>query len=117
MFIRFVCALRSSIEPSCRFGDSQAILRPSDFIMTLRRGAADVSQRHSNAPFVRGSTSTDMASHDGQHHHSQRKPLAKSRSEKRPTLNVQSARNSLSQWPTRAPRALTGGSDGTIEPV
>jgi len=37
-----------------------------------------------------------------QHHHSQRKPLAKSRSEKRPTLNVQSARNSLSQWPTRA---------------
>src|ERR1700682_281524 len=37
-----------------------------------------------------------------QHHHSQRKPLAKSRSEKRPTLNVRSARNSLSQWPTRA---------------
>ena len=36
-----------------------------------------------------------------QHHHSQRKPLAKSRSEKRPTLDVQSARNSLSQWPTR----------------
>jgi hypothetical protein len=37
-----------------------------------------------------------------QHHHSQRKPLAKSRSEKRPTLSVQSARNSLSQGPTRA---------------
>ena len=36
------------------------------------------------------------------HHHSPRKPLAKSRSEKRPTLNVQSARNSLSEWPTRA---------------
>jgi hypothetical protein len=36
------------------------------------------------------------------HHHSQRKPLAKSRSEKRPTVNVQSPRNSLSQWPTRA---------------
>ena len=36
------------------------------------------------------------------HHHSQRKPLAKSRSEKRPTLNVQNERNSLSQWPTRA---------------
>src|SRR5665648_200345 len=34
------------------------------------------------------------------HHHSQRKPLAKSRSEKRPTLNVETARNSLSQWPT-----------------
>ena len=33
---------------------------------------------------------------------SQRKPLAKSRSEKRPTLSVESARNSLSQWPTRA---------------
>jgi hypothetical protein len=37
-----------------------------------------------------------------QHHHSQRKPLAKSLSEKCPTLNVQSPRNSLSQWPTRA---------------
>src|SRR5450759_1653335 len=34
------------------------------------------------------------------HHHSQRKPLAKSRSEKRPTLTVETARNSLSQWPT-----------------
>ncbi len=33
--------------------------------------------------------------------HSQRKPLAKSRSEKRPTINVQSVGNSLSQWPTR----------------
>src|ERR1700687_1324353 len=31
-----------------------------------------------------------------QRHHSQRKPLAKSPSEKRPTLNVQRARNSLS---------------------
>ena len=40
-----------------------------------------------------------------QHHHSQRKPLAKSPSEKRPTLNVQCARNSLSQWPTRATSA------------
>jgi hypothetical protein len=35
-------------------------------------------------------------------HHSQRKPLAKSLSEKRPTLNVEIARNSLSQWPTPA---------------
>jgi hypothetical protein len=50
------------------------------------------------------------------HHHSQRKPLAKSRSEKRPTLNVQSPRNSLSRWPTRAIAGATGGSDGTIEP-
>jgi hypothetical protein len=32
----------------------------------------------------------------------QRKPLAKSRSEKRPPLNVETARNSLSQWPARA---------------
>ena len=32
----------------------------------------------------------------------QRKPLAKWCSEKRPTLNVQSARNSLSQWATWA---------------
>jgi hypothetical protein len=31
------------------------------------------------------------------HHHSQRKPLAKSRSEKRPPLNVESARSALSQ--------------------
>ena len=31
--------------------------------------------------------------------HSLRKPLAKSPSEKQPTLNVQSMRNSLSQWP------------------
>jgi hypothetical protein len=30
------------------------------------------------------------------------KATGKSRSEKRPTLNVQSPRNSLSQWPTRA---------------
>src|SRR5438477_8607328 len=37
-----------------------------------------------------------------QHHHSQRKPLAKSRSEKRPTLNVQNAGNTLSQWATHA---------------
>src|SRR5713226_5306673 len=29
---------------------------------------------------------------------SARKPLAKSRSEKRPLLNVETARNSLSQW-------------------
>src|ERR1035437_9187059 len=36
------------------------------------------------------------------HHHSQRKPLAKSRSEKRPPLNVESARNLLSQWPIPA---------------
>jgi hypothetical protein len=36
------------------------------------------------------------------HHHSHRKPLAKSRSEKRPPLNVETARNSLSQWPTPA---------------
>jgi putative ABC transport system substrate-binding protein len=36
------------------------------------------------------------------HHHSQRKPLAKSHSEKRPPLNVETARNSLSQWPTPA---------------
>jgi hypothetical protein len=35
-------------------------------------------------------------------HHPPRKPLRKSRSEKRPTLNVQSAAISLSQWPTRA---------------
>ncbi len=35
-------------------------------------------------------------------HHSQRKPLAKSLSEKRPTLNMETARNSLSQWPTPA---------------
>ena len=34
--------------------------------------------------------------------HSQRKPLAKSRSEKRAPLNMETARNSLSQWPTRA---------------
>src|SRR3981189_3563131 len=33
-----------------------------------------------------------------QHHHSQRKPPAKSRSEKRPTLTVQRARNSPSRW-------------------
>jgi len=32
----------------------------------------------------------------------QRKPLPKSRSEKWPTLSAQCARNSLSQWPTRA---------------
>jgi hypothetical protein len=38
------------------------------------------------------------------HHHSQRKPLAKSHSEKRPPLNVETARNSLSQWP---PPAIT----------
>jgi hypothetical protein len=44
----------------------------------------------------------DENHHVYQHHHSQRKPLAKSRSEKRPTLNVQFARNSLSQWPTCA---------------
>src|SRR5260370_29835942 len=37
-----------------------------------------------------------------QHHHSQRKPLAKPPSEKRPTPNVQRTRNSLSQWPTHA---------------
>jgi hypothetical protein len=36
------------------------------------------------------------------HHHSQRKPLAKARSEKPPPLNVETARNSLSQWPARA---------------
>ena len=35
----------------------------------------------------------------------QRKPLAKSRSEKQPTFNVQRARNSLSQCPTRATSA------------
>jgi len=32
----------------------------------------------------------------------QRKPLAKSRSEIRPPLNVETARNSLSQWLTSA---------------
>jgi len=49
-----------------------------------------------------------------QHHHSQRKPLAKSRSEKRPTLNVQSARNfALSVAYPRKLRGLTCGSDGT----
>ena len=36
------------------------------------------------------------------HHHSQRKPLAKARSEKPPPLNVETARNSLSQWLTPA---------------
>jgi hypothetical protein len=35
----------------------------------------------------------------------QRKPVAKSRSEKTPTLNVQCARNSLSQCPTRVTSA------------
>jgi hypothetical protein len=48
------------------------------------------------------------------HHHSQRKPLAKSRSEKRPTLNVETARNSLSQWPLHKMRPLTPGSVRTI---
>src|SRR5438445_5470555 len=42
-----------------------------------------------------------LAKGEYQHHHPQRKPLTTSRSEKRPTLNVQSGRNSLSQWPTR----------------
>src|ERR1700682_1558006 len=46
-----------------------------------------------------------------QHHHSQRKPLAKSPSEKRPTLNVQRARNSLSRWPTRVAAAANPRSD------
>ncbi len=39
-------------------------------------------------------------------HHWQRKPLANWCSEKRPTLNVQSARNSLSQWTTWALAAV-----------
>src|SRR5258708_27452554 len=46
----------------------------------------------------------------------ERKPLTQSRSEKHPTLNVQSATNSLSPWPTRAIAALTGGMNGTIQP-
>jgi len=52
------------------------------------------------------------------HHHSQRKPLAKARSEKRPPLNVETARNSLSLNGQLAQlQSLTGGSVGTIESV
>jgi hypothetical protein len=36
------------------------------------------------------------------HHHSQRKPLAKSRFEKTPPVSAETAKNSLSQWPTPA---------------
>ena len=39
------------------------------------------------------------------HRHLRRKPLTKSPTEKRLTLNVQSARNSLSQWATNATTA------------
>jgi hypothetical protein len=56
-----------------------------------------------NAGVEKSEKSRDIrnrAVHDA--HLLQRKPLAKSRSEKRPPLNVETARNSLSQWLTSA---------------
>ena len=52
-------------------------------------------------PDFEGSMDRDSLHISRMEYPSQRKPLAKSPSEKRPKLNVQRARNSLSRWPTR----------------
>jgi hypothetical protein len=52
-------------------------------------------------PDFEGSMDRDSLHISRMENPSQRKPLAKSPSEKRPKLNVQRAMNSLSRWPTR----------------
>src|SRR5260370_42203165 len=76
--------------------------QPSARWKNADENAADCRRRSGRMGFVAKTKMDARLPLSCEHHHSQRKPLAKSRSEKRPALHPQSVGNLLSQWPTRA---------------